>query len=67
MPLSIAWFDAEGDSRVHRADMEPCERGRRLPDLRPPGRTGSLEVPQGDLPSVGVEEGSRWRSAAPAP
>lgn len=56
MPLSIAWFDDEGRF-VSAADMEPfdeiCEHCRSAGPAR-----FSLEVSQGDLPDMGVGEGS---------
>lgn len=56
MALSIAWFDDEGHF-VSSADMEPfdevCEHCR----SEGPARF-SLEVPQGELPSMGVGDGS---------
>jgi uncharacterized protein len=58
MPLSIAWFDAEG-TLVSTEDMAPCEEGDDCPTYDPAGPYRfALEVPQGSLPSVGVEEGS---------
>lgn len=56
MPLSIAWFDDEGNF-VSTADMEPfdenCEHCRSAGPAR-----FSLEVPQGELPGMGVGDGS---------
>jgi uncharacterized membrane protein (UPF0127 family) len=60
-PLSIAWFDA-GGALVSTADMEPCGD---VDDCPLYGADGpyrfALEVPQGELPSLGVEEGSVLR------
>lgn len=60
MPLSIAWFDATG-SFVSSTDMAPC------PDAEPNcpvyGAAGpyryALEVPQGQLPALGIGPGSK--------
>jgi uncharacterized membrane protein (UPF0127 family) len=58
-PLSIGWFDAEGEL-VSTADMEPCGDvdDCLLYPARGPYRF-ALEVPQGELASLGVQEGSR--------
>jgi uncharacterized membrane protein (UPF0127 family) len=60
-PLSIAWFDADG-TLVSTADMEPCDDvdGCPLYGADGPYRF-ALEVPRGELPSLGVEEGSVLR------
>jgi uncharacterized protein len=64
MPLSIAWFDADG-ALVETADMEPCPDSVSncplYPEEPPDPFRFALEVPQGDLPSLGIEEGSRLR------
>jgi uncharacterized membrane protein (UPF0127 family) len=64
MPLSIAWFDAAGEL-VATEDMEPCPDTVAdcplYPDEPPDPYRFALEVPQGDLPSLGIEEGSRLR------
>ena len=60
IPLSIAFFDAEGRF-VSATDMEPCPEGTdncptyaaEAPFLH------AIEVPQGDLPSLGIAEGAR--------
>jgi uncharacterized protein len=61
MPLSIAWFDPAGEL-VSAEDMDPCET---VGDCPLYGAAGpyrfALEVPQGELPSLGVEEGSVLR------
>jgi hypothetical protein len=59
MPLSIAWFDAEG-GLVSTADMEPCPEGGDCPTYLPAGpyRFG-LEVPHGELGALRVTAGSR--------
>ena len=60
-PLSIAWVDAEGEI-VSSADMEPCAdvEGCRL---YPPAGTYrfALEVPQGELGSVGLVDDATLR------
>lgn len=59
MPLSIAWFDAEG-GLVSTADMEPCPEGGDCPTYPPEGPYRfALEVPQGELEAVGVTADSR--------
>ena len=59
MPLSIAWFDADG-GLVSTADMEPCPEGDDCPTYPPEGPYRfALEVPQGDLEAVGVTTDSR--------
>lgn len=59
MPLSIAWFDADGEL-VSTADMEPCPDS--APDCPTYPAEGSyrfaLEVPQGRLEEMGITEGS---------
>lgn len=59
MPLSIAWFDDEGRF-VSAADMEPfdevCEQCRSDGPAR-----FALEVPQGELAGMGIDEGSALR------
>jgi uncharacterized protein len=61
MPLSIAWFDADG-ALVSETDMEPCADEPDCP-LYPSGGTYrfALEVPQGDLPELGVGPDSTLR------
>jgi uncharacterized membrane protein (UPF0127 family) len=61
MPLSIAWFDAEGEL-VDTADMEPCleEPAGGCPTYHPSGSYRfAVEVPQGGLDELGIEPGSR--------
>lgn len=59
MPLSIAWFDAEG-ALVSTTDMTPCEEGDDCPTYPPAGPYRfALEVPQGELEGLGVTDGSR--------
>lgn len=71
VPLSIAWFDADG-ALVGAADMDPCGEGvTDCPSYAPgvPYRT-ALEVPQGALAELGVGEGAELRrtgAACPAP
>ena len=59
-PLSIAWFDADGDF-VSSADMEPCRRGARLPDLPAGG-----PVPVRARGAPGRPRASRRRPRQPA-
>lgn len=60
-PLSIAWFDAQGEL-VSTADMAPCGEADDCPlyGAERPYRF-ALEVPQGELASLGIEEGSELR------
>lgn len=60
MPLSIAWFDAEGDF-VSSADMDPCDGAADDCPTYPAGGSYrfALEVPQGELDELGVGPGSR--------
>lgn len=62
MPLSIAWFDAEGEL-VSEADMAPCIDVDGCP-FYPSGGSYrfALEVPQGQLDELGVGEGSTLRA-----
>jgi uncharacterized membrane protein (UPF0127 family) len=58
MPLSIAWFAADG-TFVSSADMEPCDDRSDCPISSASGPYRyALEVPQGQLPSLGVGPGS---------
>lgn len=58
MPLSIAWFAADG-TFVSSADMEPCGDRTDCPIFSATGPYRyALEVPQGQLPSLGVGPGS---------
>jgi len=63
-PLSIAWFDDDG-RYVSEADMEPCGDREDCPLYSPEPSGASyrfaLEVPQGQLPALGVGEGSVLR------
>lgn len=64
-PLSIAWFDAEGDF-VSDADMEPCGDSDDCPTYNPTGPYRfALEVPQGDLESIGAVPGSKLTVGGP--
>lgn len=64
MPLSIAWFDAAGEL-VATEDMEPCPDSVAncplYPEEPPDPYRFALEVPQGELATLGVEEGSVLR------
>jgi len=57
MPLSIAFIGADG-SVGSTTDMAPCadEAGCPLYDAAGPYRT-AIEVPQGNLPKLGIEQG----------
>ena len=59
MPLSIAWFAADG-TFVSAADMAPCDDRSDCPTY---GATGpyryALEVPQGELAALGIGPGSK--------
>ncbi len=59
VPLSIAWFDADGEF-VDTADMPPCGDQPVCPTYGPdrPYRY-ALEVLQGDLPELGIGPGTR--------
>ncbi|HET8620451.1 MAG TPA: DUF192 domain-containing protein [Acidimicrobiales bacterium] len=58
-PLSIAWYDAEGEF-VSALDMEPCGDDDSCPTYDPEGPYRfALEVPQGDLDDLGAGPGSR--------
>jgi uncharacterized protein len=59
IPLSIAFFDADG-AYVGSADMEPCPDDVLDCPTHAPDEpyTHALEVMVGDLPALGVEEGS---------
>jgi uncharacterized membrane protein (UPF0127 family) len=60
MPLSIAWFDEDGEF-VSSADMEPCtETNPRKCPLYPAGRPYryAIEVPTGGLEAIGVGPGT---------
>ena len=60
-PLSIAWIAADG-SVVTIADMEPCEDRDGCPSYAPSGPYRyAIEVPQGDLPALGITESSNVR------
>jgi uncharacterized membrane protein (UPF0127 family) len=67
LPLSIAFFDDEG-ALVSTADMEPCEDREGCPLYGADGPyVHALEVVQGDLPSLGVEPGSRLEVGGACP
>lgn len=61
LPLSIAYLDADG-AVVSTADMEPCPDGTQCPSYASAGPYRmALEVPQGGLAPLGLEEGSPAR------
>lgn len=58
-PLSIAFVDADGEV-VSTADMEPCANVEGCPTYAAEGPYRfAVEVPQGELPTLGIEPGSR--------
>lgn len=58
MPLSIAWFAADGRF-VSSADMDPCEDREGCPTYAPSGPYRyALEVPRGHLQRLGARQGS---------
>lgn len=67
MPLSIAWFAADG-AFVSAADMAPCDDRSDCPTY---GATAAyryaLEVPQGQLPALGVGPGAVLELAGTCP
>lgn len=59
MPLSIAWFASDG-SLVSTADMAPCVGQDDCPVYSASGPYRyAVEVPQGQLPALGVVPGAR--------
>jgi uncharacterized membrane protein (UPF0127 family) len=61
MPLSIAWFAADG-SFVGQADMKPCLKGGKCPlYAAPKAYRTALEVPQGGLAGLGIGPDSTLR------
>lgn len=67
LPLSIAWFDADGGF-VSTTDMPPCIDRPTCPTYAAarPYRL-ALEVPQGALPRLGIGPGSRLVTGGPCP
>jgi hypothetical protein len=67
MPLSIAWFAADG-SFVSSADMAPCEDRSDCPTY---GASGAyriaFEVPQGDLAAMGIGPGAKLELTGACP
>lgn len=59
LPLSIAWFDQSG-SFVSETDMSPCPSRQAACAQYAPGAayTLAIEVPRGQLPSLGIGPGS---------
>lgn len=59
MPLSIAWVDADGGI-VSTADMAPCKDREGCPLYPSAGAYRmAIEVPQGELGSLGIVRGAR--------
>lgn len=59
LPLSIAWYDAEGRF-VSSADMDPCLNAPECPTYSAKGPYRfALEVERGDLLNLGARPGSR--------
>jgi uncharacterized membrane protein (UPF0127 family) len=58
LPLSIAFF-GDGGAFIDAFDMAPCTTDRCPSYPTPPGFRVALEVPQGDLASLGIGAGSR--------
>jgi uncharacterized membrane protein (UPF0127 family) len=58
LPLSIAFYVEDGGF-VSATDMDPCPSGTECPRYAAAGPfTAAVEVPQGDLPDLGLVEGS---------
>jgi uncharacterized membrane protein (UPF0127 family) len=67
MPLSIAWFAADG-SFVSSADMAPCEDRSDCPTYGAAGPYRyAVEVPQGQLPALGIGPGSKLELTGACP
>lgn len=61
LPLSIAYLDADG-AVVSTADMDPCPPETTCPTYPAAGPyRHALEVPQGGLDDIGLDEGSTAR------
>ena len=61
MPLSIAYLDKDGHL-VSTSDMAPCEDRDDCPNYPPAGPYRfTIEVPQGRLPALGIQEGATVR------
>lgn len=60
MPLTVAWYRADG-TFVSAADMDPClEPGRECPTYFPADRYRmAVEVPRGRAPALGIGPGSK--------
>jgi uncharacterized membrane protein (UPF0127 family) len=58
LPLSIAFYGEDG-AFVSATDMAPCPPGTDCPHYAAAAPfTAAIEVPQGDLPQLGIVEGS---------
>jgi uncharacterized membrane protein (UPF0127 family) len=67
MPLSIAWFGADG-SLVSTADMAPCLNQDNCPVYAAAGPYRyALEVPQGQLPALGIVPGAKLELVGACP
>ena len=68
LPLSIAWFQADGDF-VSATDMDPCGERDPCPTYAPTGAYRlALEVVQGGLLGLGIGPGARLTAgASPCP
>jgi uncharacterized membrane protein (UPF0127 family) len=66
IPLSIAWFSADG-SYLFSADMSPCPaKAKVCPTYGPGTRYGmAIEVPKGALTGLGIGPGSSVQTAGP--
>ena len=65
IPLSVAWIDSSGNL-VSTADMTPCatQDGCKLYNATGPYRM-AIEVPQGQLASLGIVPGSHTTASGP--
>ena len=67
MPLSIAWFDSNG-AFVSSTDMEPCGDRNDCPIYSAAGPYRyAVEVPQGQLASLGIGPGAVLKLAGACP
>jgi len=67
MPLSIAWFTADG-TLVSTADMQPCLDSADCPVYAAAGPYRyAIEVPQGQLDDLGIVPGARLQVVGACP